>query len=99
MHGSNPPALYGPGAPQISEPLGGDTSRDPLPLPRDSIHIRDSSRDIPINIRDPGLPRDLPPVPREPKEQDSNGESMAQFLKKALRIEGAQLTQKTITIR
>ena len=96
MHGSNSLALYGPGAPQISEPLGGDTSRDPLPLPRDSIHIRDSSRDIPISVRDPGLPRDLPPVP---KEQDSNGESMAQFLKKALRIEGAQLTQKTITIR
>ncbi len=27
------------------------------------------------------------------------GDGMAQFLKKALRIEGPQLTQKTITIR
>ena len=30
---------------------------------------------------------------------DAVGEGMAQFLKKALRIEGPQLTQKTVTIR
>ena len=104
MHGSTPFVQYGPGATQLSEPTG-DIPRDPLPLPRDPIHIRENSQNIPTSIRDSALNRDtgasmdLPLLPREPKDQDSSGESMAQFLKKALRIEGAQLTQKTITIR
>jgi len=82
------------------------TPRDPVVTPRDSdVSPRDSnviSRDPPVTPREPTVtPRDPAVIPRDPTQspRDPNTESMAQFLKKALRIEGPQLTPKTVTIR
>jgi len=72
------------------------TPRDPAPVPRDSAA---------------STPREPMPLPREakcmsPPPLEGGGgrghgeiEGMAQFLRKALRIEGPQLNPKTVTIR
>jgi len=75
------------------EPL--PSPRDPIPTPREQPT---TPRDLPTTPRDQAVvPRGLPATPRGLEE--GSVESMAQFLKAALRIDGPQLTPKTVTIR
>ena len=85
--------------------------REPLPLPVGGGSQPElPPRDGPTSPRDNVTPREAAPPPPPPAKDlaipvekagggEVAGEGMAQFLKKALRIEGPQLVQKTVTIR